>query len=166
MIFQSRAPRTKLLIIYGCPLSGRLQNSPYFCVSSSTHEQSSKRSGTRLKTVSETGSFFSRLTLGHTLPFLLILRRKKNDCLQFSRAGFHCSCMLVSSMRITSDSFYLLVSKFEKLPMFANNIFPGPLLHTCTCPALSRSGQPVSGGRGGGGGELERTLERKLASLI
>ena len=63
---------------------------------SSKREQSNERSGTRLKTESETGeSFFSlashaRLArfarvrlLRHALPIsLLILRRKKNDCFE------------------------------------------------------------------------------------
>ena len=59
---------------------------------SSTREQSNERSGTRLKTESETGerrfslAFLSRASrsrlLRHALPIsLLILRKKKNDCL-------------------------------------------------------------------------------------
>ena len=73
--------------------------------------------------------------------------------------------MLVSSIRITLDGFYLLVFKFEKLSTSAKNFFPGPLLHNCICPALFRSGQPFwgwwggGGGGGGGGGRAPRVGE-------
>ena len=57
---------------------------------SSTREQSNERSGTRLKTESETGerrfslAFLSRASrsrlLRHALPISLLILRKKNDC--------------------------------------------------------------------------------------
>ena len=60
----------------------RLQNSPYFCVFK-TREQSNKRSGTRLKTESETGErrFTPVRLLRHVfLISLLILRKYRLFC--------------------------------------------------------------------------------------
>ena len=62
-------------------------------LNSSAREQSNKTSGTRLKTESETGRFFFRLTrfarvrlLRHSLPISLLILRKKKQ--RFCSLGF------------------------------------------------------------------------------
>ena len=93
----------------------RLQNSPYFCVFKyATREQSNKRSGTKLKTESETWGE-SRLTsptgvwgsrarlLRHALPTSLLILRKKTTVLQSTHIHIK---RVVSS----SCSYYLMLS--------------------------------------------------------
>ena len=100
----------------------RLQNSPYFCVFKyATREQSNKRSGTKLKTESETGerryflsphtpygrvrlARFARVRLlRHALPISLLILRKKTTVLQSTHIHIK---RVVSS----SCSFYLMLS--------------------------------------------------------
>ena len=90
----------------------RLQNSPYFCVFKyATREQSNKRSGTKLKTESETGDY-GRVSLArfapvrllrHALPISLLILRKKTTVLQSTHIHIK---RVVSS----SCSFYLMLS--------------------------------------------------------
>ena len=81
----------------------RLQNRPYFCVSRK-RDQSNKRSGTRLKTESETGEKRVRLArfarvrlLRHALPISLLILRKKPTVLQSSVAiALEATCATIS----------------------------------------------------------------------